>query len=220
MDVITTIVVWVFTLIAELVTTIFAYDICASADFICAKIIHYSARRLAVFDQEAVELEWLGDLSERETVFDKYRHAIGCYVAAGGMRRRALAVAIELKFRVIGVGAVPLTLKLGPPLVVSAFFAATGPRMPRLLSKTLMTAFVVYALAKLLLSVHRLGPGSLHRFLDQLKQYKKWGYQAHVRRKGIDLNVSNTFRAMVIFPKRIPEITEKLCNIFEKKPGS
>jgi hypothetical protein len=41
-----------------------------------AKIIYRAAYRLAPIDQEPVELEWLGDLNERETVFEKYRHAI------------------------------------------------------------------------------------------------------------------------------------------------
>jgi hypothetical protein len=128
MDLITNVFVSVLTFAAGLLTHILAHDICASADRACTKIIHCAARRLAPFDQQPVELEWLGDLSERATVYEKYRHAMGCYVAAGGMRRRAVTVTIAMNFRIHGVGIVPLTLKLGPPLLVSAFFAAADSK--------------------------------------------------------------------------------------------
>jgi len=54
MDLITNIVVSVLTFVAELLTTILAYNIYTSADRICAKIIHRAASRLASFDQESV----------------------------------------------------------------------------------------------------------------------------------------------------------------------
>jgi hypothetical protein len=72
------------------VGNIFAHDICASADLICTKIIKRAARRLAAFDQNSTEQEWLADLQERQTVTEKYRHAVGCFLAAPKMRRFAL----------------------------------------------------------------------------------------------------------------------------------
>jgi hypothetical protein len=85
MDLITNIAASVFAFAAGLLTNILAHDICVSADRVCTKIIRRAARRLAPFDQEPLEVEWLGDLSERETVYEKYRHAVGCYIAAGGI---------------------------------------------------------------------------------------------------------------------------------------
>jgi len=74
----------------SIIGNIFAHDICTSADSICAKIIKAAASRLAAFDQESAKQEWLGDLHERQTVIEKYRHAVGCFLAAPGMRRCAL----------------------------------------------------------------------------------------------------------------------------------
>jgi hypothetical protein len=63
---------------------------CASANSICAKIIKAAAARLALFDQDSSEQEWLADLQEQQTVTEKYRHAVGCFLAAPKMRRYAL----------------------------------------------------------------------------------------------------------------------------------
>lgn len=95
MDLIAHIVASVFAFVAGLLTDILAHDICMSADRVCTRIIRHAARRMAPFDPESVELEWLSDLSERETVYEKYHHAVGCYVVAGGMRRRALTVKLN-----------------------------------------------------------------------------------------------------------------------------
>jgi hypothetical protein len=73
-----------------IIGNIFAHDICASADSVCAKIIKAAAARLAAFDQDSTEQEWLADLQEQETVTEKYRHAVGCLLAAPKMRRCAL----------------------------------------------------------------------------------------------------------------------------------
>lgn len=70
---------------------IFAHDICASADAVCAKIVRAAAARLAAFDQASTEQQWLADLEEHQTVTEKYRHAVGCFLAAPKMRRCALA---------------------------------------------------------------------------------------------------------------------------------
>ena len=217
MDVMTNIVVSVLTFVAGLLTNVLASDICRSADRVCTKIIGRAARHLAAFDQKAVELEWLGDLSERETVWEKYHHAIGCYLVAGRMRREALTLTLAMSFRVTSVGTVPLTLRLGPPLVVSGFFAATNPKMPRWLSRAVTTAFILYMFAKLFLSARRLGPGSLHQFIDEFKNFKRWQYEAHVVRKGIDLNLSKIFAAMVRDHTKIPQIAIALTDIFQKK---
>lgn len=217
MDLIANILVSVLTIVAGLLTNVLAHDICASADHVCTIIIRRAAHRLAPFDQGPVELEWLGDLSERETVYEKYHHAIGCYVAAGGMRRRAMTVMIDLKFSIRGVGTVPLTIKVGPPLLVSTIFAAVGPKAPRWFRRTTIVTFLLYTLAKLLLSAHRLGRGSLRRFANEFKQYKEWGYEAHIERKGLDLDLSKIFRVMVLEPKRIPQIAKAFKDAFAKK---
>ena len=82
MELITNILAWLFAFVAGILGNIIAADICLSADRTCKKIIHRAARRLAPFDQEPVELEWLDHLCDSDTIYEKYRHAIGCYARA------------------------------------------------------------------------------------------------------------------------------------------
>lgn len=90
MDLIAQVVAAVLSFLAGIVGNIFAHDICASADSVCAKIVKAAAARLAAFDQASTEQEWLADLRDYETVTEKYRHAVGCFLAAPKMRRCAL----------------------------------------------------------------------------------------------------------------------------------
>jgi hypothetical protein len=90
MDLIAQVVAAVLTFLASIIGNIFAHDICAAADSVCAKIIKAAVARLAAFDQDSTEQEWLVDLHEHQTVFEKYRHAVGCFLAAPKMRRCAL----------------------------------------------------------------------------------------------------------------------------------
>jgi hypothetical protein len=90
MDLIAQVVAAVLSFLASVIGNIFAHDICATADSVCAKIIKAAALRLASFNQTSTEHEWLVDLHEHRTVFQKYRHAIGCYLVAPKMRRCAL----------------------------------------------------------------------------------------------------------------------------------
>lgn len=90
MDLIAQIVGAMLAFFASIIGNIFAHDICASADFVCTKIIKAAAGRLAAFDQRSTEREWLADLQEHQTVSAKYRHAVGCVLAAPKMRRCAL----------------------------------------------------------------------------------------------------------------------------------
>ena len=90
MDLIAQVIGAVFAFFASIIGNIFANDICTSANAVCAKIIKAAAARLATFDQTNGEQEWLADLHERQTVSEKYRHAIGCYLVAPRMKSHAL----------------------------------------------------------------------------------------------------------------------------------
>lgn len=90
MDLIAQVVAAVLSFLASIAGNIFAHDICASANSVCSRIIKAAAARLAAFDQISTEQEWLVDLREHQTVFQKYRHAVGCYLAAPKMKRCAL----------------------------------------------------------------------------------------------------------------------------------
>jgi len=90
MDLIAQIIGAVLAFFGSIIGNILAHDVCASANVVCAKIIKAAAARLASFDHHSTEQEWLADLRERETVVEKYRHSIGCFLAAPRMRRCAL----------------------------------------------------------------------------------------------------------------------------------
>jgi|SRR5450631_895829 hypothetical protein len=212
MDLVANIIAWILAFFASVLGNILAHDICKSADRSCAKIIRNAASRLAHFDRESGELEWLADLYERQTVSEKYRHAIGCFLIAGKMRREATTVTVAMNFQITGVGAVPLTLSLTSRFMWPAFTTLMSVKYTWIKKATILTA-MLYVLVKFIRSAKRsLSPGfKITR--ERIKQYKSWGYDAHIRRKGIDLHVGGIFRAMVLEPQRIPEIMKKVNDI-------
>jgi hypothetical protein len=57
-------------------------------------------------------------------------------------------------------------------------------------SKSLLTITIVYQFGKVLVAAQRLGPGSLHRFLNEVKNFKKWDFDVKMGRKGLTLDLS------------------------------
>ncbi len=211
MDLIASIISWVLAFSASVLGNILAHDICMSADRTCAKIIRSAARRLAPLDRENTELEWLADLNDRETVREKYQHAIGCFLIAGKMRRQVQTVMVAMNFQIVGVGRVPLTLNLTSRFVGPAFWALSTGRFKWIKSLTIVVG-MLYILFKFIKAANAsLSPG-FKITQEHLKQYKSWGYEAHIKRKGIDLNLSNIFRAMIHDPARIPELIRKISD--------
>ena len=215
MDLIINLHVWLATAIAAVLTNILAHDVCVSANRVCGNIIHRAAKHLANFDQEDVETEWLGQLSEHDTVCEKYRHAIGCYIAAPRMRRRAQIITLAMNLRATGVGTVPLTLTLGSGAMFFAFNEGTKTKTPVWVQKSVLVVTMLYIFAKLLFSAHRLGPGSVHNFLQKLKskEFKTWQYEARVTRRGLDLDLSTVFTFMVRNPSQIAPMLKRFTEI-------
>jgi hypothetical protein len=209
MDLIANIIAWILTFIASVVGNILAHDICTSADRTCAMIIHNAASRLAHFDRESGELEWLADLYERQTVSEKYRHAIGCFLVAGKMRREATTVTVAMNFQITGVGAVPLTLSLTSRFMWPTFTRLMSAKYTWIKHATVLTA-MLYVLVKFIRSARRSLSPEFKITREHIKQYKSWGYDAHIKRKGMDLHVNHIFRAMVLQPQRIPKIIKKV----------
>lgn len=209
MDLIASIIASVLAFSASVLGNIMAHDICVSADRTCTKIIRNAASRLAPFDRESGESEWLADLHDRETIREKYQHAIGCFLVAGKMRRQATAIMVAMSFHINGVGTIPLTLKLNSRVVGPLFFKTMTVKSPGI-KKTAIIVGMLYLLLKFIRSANAsLTPG-FKITQEHLKQYKTWGYSAHIKRKGLDLNVGNIFRAMVLQPDRIQELIKKV----------
>jgi hypothetical protein len=215
MDLIASIIAWILTFIVGLIGNILAHDICASADRACAKIIHKASRRLASFDCDPVEQEWLADLYERETVREKYQHAVGCLLSAGKMRRQAQAVTVLMNFQIDGVGTVPLSLNTSSKLR-HITFAAARSRFAWI-RNTNARLLILYFLLKFTKTVKTLGPGKLERLAKELKQYKTWGYSARLKRKGLDVDLDVIFRAMILNPREIPGMISKFTEINEAR---
>lgn len=213
MDLITNLLGWLATAIAAVLTNILAHDVCVSANRVCSNIIRRAAKHLAAFDQVDFEAEWLGQLSEHGTVYEKYRHAIGCYIAAPPMRRRAQKITLALNLRATGVGMVPLALTLGGGAMYSAFAVGTKAKIPAWVRKWVIYVTLSYVFSKLLLSARRLGPGSLHKFIQSLKEFKTWQYEARVKTKDLDLDLSNMFTFMVRNPSQVEPLLKRATEI-------
>jgi hypothetical protein len=212
MELIANVISFVLAFFVSVLGNILAHDICVSADRTCGKIIRSAAQRLAPFDRESGELEWLAHLHDCKTVREKYRHAIGCFLVAGQMRRRAQTVLVVMNFQIVGVGTVPLTLNITSRFVGPTFSKLFGVKFIPI-KYAVVTVAVVYLVLKFARSAKsNLTPG-LRITKDHLTQYKSWGYEAHVKSKRVDLNLSDIFRIMVHHPKRIPEILEKMSKI-------
>jgi hypothetical protein len=146
-------IAWVLAFFASVLGNILAHDICSSADRICTKIIRSAARRLADFDRQDGELEWLADLHDRETVREKYQHAIGCFLVVGKMRRQAMTVRVAMNFQIDGVGTVPLTLNLTSRFMGPAFFAFSTARFDWIKSVAVVIG-MLYVLLKFIRSAN------------------------------------------------------------------
>jgi hypothetical protein len=211
-DMILNFVSWILAFFASVLGNIIAHDICVSADRTCGKIISSAAQRLALFDRESGALEWLAHLHDCETVREKYKHAIGCFLVAGRMRRQAQTVLVVMNFQIVGVGTVPLTLNITSRFVGPTFLKLFGVKFIPI-KYAVVTVALVYLVLKFARSANsNLTPG-LRITKDHLAQYKSWRYEAHIKGKRVDLNLSNIFRVMVHHPQRIPELVEKMSKI-------
>lgn len=215
MDVIANVIAFVLSFVAGVVGNVVAHDICATSDARCKKIIGRAAARLAPFDREEIEKEWLGDLSERETVRAKYYHAIGCYLAAPQMRRQATTIKIHMKFMVLPVGTVPLIITIDPIFGAAFLNRLDGSNW---LSRQVLPVIVIYYFCKVLLAAHRLGPGCLHRFLNDTKNFKKWDVDVKVRRKGLYLDFSKYVKLWLLDKEKGAEAFKQVAEILKQKP--
>jgi hypothetical protein len=209
MDLIANIAAWVLAFFASVLGNIWAHDICASADRTCTKIVRGAARRLAPFDQESGEQEWLADLNDRLTVREKYQHAIGCYLVAGKMRRAAIKVTLVLCFHIDAVGDVPLDFNVGSKLFLTSFSIAARAK-PVWIRHFVIVCGLLYFFRKLLRSARHLGPARFKTFASVLGEYRTWNYDIQIKRKGLELNLTNIARAIIQNPDRITEIGNKL----------
>ena len=148
MDLIASLLASAIAFVASILGSLLAHDICISANRTCAQIIRKAAARLASADRQPREAEWMADLHDRRTVSEKYRHAIGCFLVAGKMRREATTLILVLNFQISGVGEVPLTLNLKSRILKPAFLQAASAK-PKIISQTALVLGLLYLRFKL-----------------------------------------------------------------------
>jgi len=218
MELILSAICYVLAFFLSVLGNILAHDICVSADRTCTTIIRSAARRLAPFERESGESEWLAHLHDCETVREKYRHAIGCFLVAGKMRRQAQTIVIAMSFQITGVGTVPLTLKLNSR-VLTPVLSKTIKLKPHWIKKTVAITACLYVLLKFVRSAYSSLPAGHKITAEHLKQYKEWGYGARLKRKGLDVDLGTIFRTMVLQPHRIGELLQKVGECFTPQKG-
>jgi hypothetical protein len=208
---------WILSGVFTVITKVLAEDIRISADRVCGAIIRSAALRVARFDQDRLELEWVADLSERETVYEKYRHAVGCFLVAGRMRRAATTVRIAVEMRLAGMAVVPFNLKLSPKILVTTIFAGARSTTPLFRRATIYGVLIYFGL-KLAISAHRLGRARFAAFANGLKLggYKNWKYQARITGNNIDLDLSAIFHSCIVHPERRDMIRQRFVEWAER----
>lgn len=122
----------IFAFAGGVIGNILANDLCVSATDLCAQIIRRAARRIGDEPQQArYEEEWLADLAERETVYAKYRHAIGCYLVSGKIRREARKLTLHVLYVVPHFGKLHVQFNLSSRILLPLWFAAIGSNVGR-----------------------------------------------------------------------------------------
>lgn len=217
MDLIANILAFICGFAGSIYGNILATDICVTADARCKWIIRHAAARLAHFDREEMEREWLGDLHERDTVQAKYAHAIGCWLAAPKMRRRALTLRIVVQFKVASIGTVHFNLTIDPIFGVHLLKMLYGQNW---VSKPLTVSVIIYHLIKVLRAAHQLGPGCLQRFIKEGPNFKKWDLDVRVSQKRFDFDASKLVKLYILDKEKGQEAFKKVAEILNPKSKS
>lgn len=194
MELLTSILAGLFAFVGGIVGNIMANDLCVSATAVCSKIICRAAHGIGIESlQVRYEEEWLADLAERDTVYAKYRHAIGCYLVAGKIRREARKIYIHILYFVPRYGKVLLKFNLSSRFLLPIWFWAMGSR----LSFTAMWLGFAYYVCKAAREAHLDQPGRLPQLIELTgnalkdKSIKDWPFNVKLSRNGSSWNLTN-----------------------------
>jgi len=201
---------WLLGLSGSVAAIVVAEDVYRQADRICQSCLRKAAKRLASFDQESRLAEWLYHLSTLETVTGKYRHAIGCYLAAGGMRRAAKRVCISFDMTVCGVGTVPLRFTLAPMPVIRLALAAGISNTAIVRRVALFTTIGYFLVVTVVVAYRTLGSAGCSRFAEELKTRDpdKWKFGVRIDGNNHHLDFSRFATVYITRPDRRPALRQ------------
>ena len=188
MELLTSFLACIFAFVGGIVGNVVANDLYISAPRTCTFIIRRAAKRLGKH-KGRYEEEWLADLSERETVYEKYNHAIGCYLSADSIRREARKVTLYVTYIVPHFGPVEMAFNLNSRIFAPLWFAAIDSKY-RFVRNSGWTVGALYFMARFVMGVKTKHPDHMAQFLKFAtastndKSIANWPFEARVTKYG------------------------------------
>lgn len=161
----------------------------------------------------------LADLSERETVYEQYKHAVGCYLSAGCIRRQARKVTLHVTYTIPHFGPVEVTFNLSSRIIAPLWFNAIGSNYSFLRSCG-WWAGILYFLGRFVVGVKRKHPRQMPQFAKFAttaindKSIASWPFEVRVTKYGKSHDFTDIGRSIAERPSLLfvayESIREKL----------
>lgn len=188
MELLTSFLAGIFAFVGSIIGNVMANDLCVSAPRVCTFIIRRAVKRLGKH-KGRYEEEWLADLAERETVYEKYNHAIGCLLGAGRIRTQARKADLHVIYIIPHFGPVEVTFNLNSRIFAPLFVTAIDSNYGFLRSCGWWVG-ILYCLAKFVIGVNRKRPGQMTQFsklahiaIDD-KSIASWPFEVRLSKYG------------------------------------
>ncbi|HVQ69424.1 MAG TPA: hypothetical protein VMT08_18185 [Bradyrhizobium sp.] len=214
MELLTSFLAGIFAFVGGILGNVMANDLCASAPRTCAFIIRRAAKRLGNH-KGRYEEEWLADLSDRETVYEKYNHAIGCFLSAGRIRRQARKVTLYVVYTVPHFGPVEVTFNLSSRIITPLWFATIGSSYS-FVRKCGWAVGAVYFLVRFVVGVRKKHPERMPQFAKfateaiNNKSIANWPFEVRVTKYGKSHNFTSIGKAVSQQPSLLSFAYERM----------
>jgi hypothetical protein len=209
MEFLTSFLAGIFAFAGGILGNILANDLCVSADGLCSRVIRRAAQRIGDENQQIrYEEEWLADLAERETVYAKYRHAIGCYLISGRIRREARKLVLHVLYFVPRYGKVWLKFNLSSRFLLPIWFLAMSSKVS-FIQQSAMWLGIAYYIFRFARVAHVDQPDRLPQLVEvagaalKEKSLKDWPFNVKLSRNGKSWNFTSIARTIVKDPNYI-----------------
>lgn len=218
MELLTSILAGIFAFVGGILGNVMANDLCVSAPRTCAFIIRRAAKRLGRH-KGRYEEEWLADLNERETVYEKYEHAIGCFLSAGSIRQQARKVTLYVVYTVPHFGPIEMAFNLSSRIITPLWFATIGSEY-RFLRKCGWAVGALHFIIKFAMGVKTKHPERMTQFAkfataaSNDKSIANWPFEVRVTKYGRSHDFTDIGNSVAEKPDLLKFVYERMC---EKK---